>query len=463
MQSSAKLSALAAASLAAIAVASPAHADWTWPRHANHGFPSWATPTGITHSIYASPSGSDSNPGTLSLPVRNLSKALSLGRAIGAGTEIVLRAGDYLERGVDNAADWNCSAIAWCAVHSYPGERARIQDSHFWYNLAVKGQYWLIEGLEVDGSMYGTTTNNNVSITDWTSLYNWGTSVAHCNDVGGEDCTVGISVTPRADGNPAHHVIVRDNDVHENNGAGISFYHSDFGIAEDNLVRLNAFFDRYGGSGITFNGSENLGTPVSGYQQIIERNVLHRNALFVISTDAGDTAIHDGNGCIVDRMIDNSYTGWTGVLDNISYDNGGSGCHAFRSNNVEFVNNTFWGNGWGVTGGQQTFCNTGSGVAFYNNIAQSTGGTVRSDTSCSSVSSSHNIWYGGTVGSSGATDKIQDPLLTNPSATSYTFPDWLPGSTSPAVNYSDSAHYESFDINYKAITGTARDGGALER
>ena len=79
------------------------------------------------------------------------------------------------------------------------------------------------------------------------------------------------------------------------------------------------------------------------------------------------------------------YTGKCLVANNLVYENGGSGIHTFRSDNVDIINNTVFNNGsTPELGWSELFANDSENVNIFNNLVYSRTGN-KEDIKSSSV------------------------------------------------------------------------------
>jgi len=135
--------------------------------------------TSAQSTIYVSPIGSDSNPGTINQPLRSISKAMSM---VTAGDTIYLRGGIYnlnstLGAGVSGTAG------NYICMWGYPGEKPILDFSGESYSSASRGielkrNYWFLKGLTIrnagDNGIYISGNNNIVE----------NCSVSFCKDTG---------------------------------------------------------------------------------------------------------------------------------------------------------------------------------------------------------------------------------------------------------------------------------------
>jgi len=129
-------------------------------------------------SYYVSPTGSDSNSGTsLNAPLKTINKAVSLVRA---GGVVEVRAGTYTENVIIRNPG---SSAAWITLRGYNGERPVIKSATdaptvYFYNQLCdqesvgnasgntdcQAMYWIVQGLEIQGSPKGGGDGNAIKI-----------------------------------------------------------------------------------------------------------------------------------------------------------------------------------------------------------------------------------------------------------------------------------------------------------
>jgi hypothetical protein len=108
------------------------------------------TPPVYSNAIYVSPSGNDSNKGTIEEPIKNLSLAAS---ATKAGNVIYMRGGTYKYSETINLQN-SGTETAPIKICPYPGEKVILDFSDQVYGAALRGiyltgNYWYINGLEI--------------------------------------------------------------------------------------------------------------------------------------------------------------------------------------------------------------------------------------------------------------------------------------------------------------------------
>ena len=108
------------------------------------GMVSSASAATISCSLYASPSGSDSNPGTLASPMATLE---GLDGKLAAGQTGCLEAGSYGDIHTYSYLTNNGTATGQITLTSAPGQTAHLNGL-----IAVEGAYTTLSGLDIDGS-----------------------------------------------------------------------------------------------------------------------------------------------------------------------------------------------------------------------------------------------------------------------------------------------------------------------
>ncbi|MEH2332896.1 right-handed parallel beta-helix repeat-containing protein [Nostoc sp.] len=275
------------------------------------------------------------------------------------------------------------TANAWIKFKAYPGHRPKIQHNG-WHGILIRkgASYIEINGLEVIG--------NNANIT---LDYAMSQKTNKQNPLTNGNC---INVDGRKDGR-SHHINIVNNKVHGCGGAGISAIESDYVTIDNNEVFDNAWYSVYGCSGISILNSWNSDNK-RGYKMFVTNNKTYNNRMYIPWIAVGK--ITDGNGIIIDttRNQDNSklgaYKGYTLVKNNLAFNNGGSGIHAFLSEHVDIVNNTaVLNNQSPELNGGQIFAHTSSDVKILRNILYAfPGKNINNKTKNKNVIYDYNIY-----------------------------------------------------------------------
>jgi len=233
-----------------------------------------------------------------------------------------------------------------------------------------------------------------------------------------------------------HHIAVTGNEVEYEGCSGIAGspdqyrrpYSFDYIDITKNATHQNAFYSAAGCSGISLYELTNFDVA-PGYHNHVSGNFSWGNRELV--EESGRGHISDGNGCIIDdaRHIQHpelgaAYTGATLVANNRFVGNGGTGCHAYQSDNIDFFYNTAFGNNrtpYLDQGCTDVTCSAELGgynevknLRFYNNIVyamnddRQTIGCPR----CIFSAGDYNVQFGGAgTAFKGAHDVMADPKL----------------------------------------------------
>ncbi|NQX03084.1 Ig-like domain repeat protein, partial [bacterium] len=111
---------------------------------------------------------------------------------------------------------------------------------------------------------------------------------------------------------------------------------------ENNIIRYNAWWMKYAGSGISFGFARDAETGAN-YRRLIRNNIVYGNECMVPWRRSTSNPYSDGNGIIMDSDPA-GYTGKTLILNNLVYNNGGSGIHVLKVSNVDIIHNTVYHN-----------------------------------------------------------------------------------------------------------------------
>lgn len=434
----------------------------SWADFALAGPPPFPAVPRFIRQIYVAPYGADDQSGAgPARAMRSIRAALHRARQLGPGTEVVVRAGTYREGRL--LIDLDGEPEAWHGLRAYPGERPVILGSRDWETIHVKSSYFLLEGLELDGSMIGSRTSDGRRITSAAELDRWGTAFASCLP-SGENCGTGVHVGGTL-AEPVHHVIVRDMIVHDFPGGGIQTGPGDFLLIEDNVTYGNAGYSLYGHSGISvFRSVAVASGEEPAYRIVVRRNLSYGNHQKVPSREIGSDRPTDGNGIVVDSNHDTGYPHRTLVENNLVVGNGGTGIHSYRSSHVDIVNNTSYGNGRNpAQDGGEILAVASSDVRIANNVAQAAPGRrLNGNWRNHEVVSSGNILYGTIPPElTGPGDILADPRLVAPSAPPV-LAGFVPRPDSPAIDAAAGDLVAQLDHAGQPPAGR-RDIGALER
>lgn len=233
---------------------------------------------------------------------------------------------------------------AWIAIRAAPGPRPKFV-TRGWHTFEVQGASYIeIRGFECMGVPDPKIDNSGN----------------------------GIGVIKRGS-----HVRVIDNVIHGYGGGGLYGYVADFLHFEGNVIHHTSHGSSWGNSGISLYQCFHS-TPAgkeTGYRNVVRRNVLYGNENR-LPFRFGSGGITDGNGIIIDDgrntqhdSTEGEYRGWTLVENNLVFNNGGRGIHAYLSDCIDVINNTTYMNQFSpdIRGGELTAAQSGS-MTFFNNV-----------------------------------------------------------------------------------------------
>lgn len=369
--------------------------------------------------IYVSVTGSDTNDGkTEQTALLTLQKAHDL---VEPGDVVLVGNGTYLsDPKADKVGGSSMLLItksgkpdAWITWKAQPGHKPVLRPRG-WSGIDVRGSYHIIEGFTLLGA------NDEIVLLHALESAMKGEANPYFN-------TNGIIVEGRRNTpeNKPHHVTIRKNIVGKFPGGGVTMIEADHWTVEDNWIFDNAWFMKYGGSGITTLNAWKM-DDAPGYHIVIQRNKVWNNKTMVPWEKIGK--LSDGNGILID-VTDHAKTGASNpnadpgakpasasandnasnpnadpgvkkpaasagvpakrvlgpnevdptrpprpiwdvrslIANNVSAFNGGSGIHTFRTAHVDIINNTVYWNGSNV-GYQDLFPNRSEDITFLNNI-----------------------------------------------------------------------------------------------
>jgi hypothetical protein len=231
--------------------------------------------------------------------------------------------------------------------------------------------------------------------------------------------------------NVPHHIRVADCLVEYCPAQGIGALEADWFTFENNISRYNSWHTVYATSGFSTLGASNFDTADNVYKILIRNNISHRNE--TRQEWVAVKRISDGNGIIIDvnqkteDRPQDSYVGRTLVINNLCYDNGGSGIHAVRANRVDIINNTAYLNSASPALQYSQIYSWGSeDVRIMNNILVAPVADVAKGEKPEPVNRlagpnknvvfSHNLYFGGNIPPKlGEGDQIGDPRFVNAS------------------------------------------------
>lgn len=281
----------------------------------------------------------------------------------------------------------------------------------FWNAVSINGSYIVVEGIEFQGN------NQNLTYADALASYNDKVARGNNNNLYTTYNMNGIS-GPAAESKFPHHIVIRNCKIHDFPG-GLSSIQADYNTFEGNTIYNNAWYMMYCGSGISiltpFDSDAN-----TGYKNIVRNNVCYNNKTTI--PWISQQKLSDGNGIIIDvnlRPYNSTVTakpnkGRTLVENNVSFNNGGSGIHAFDAAHIDIINNTVYHNAQIMVTYADLFANTCNDVKILNNIIYSKpDGNRNSNNKNTNVTYDYNIYFVGKVAVKGPNDKVLDPQFVN--------------------------------------------------
>ena len=419
-------------------------------------------------AYYVSPGGSDSNPGTMTLPWRTITKA---GNSVVPGDTVYVRGGTYPESVTLSRSGSPSGNIT---IQAYPNEKPVITGNSLsmssWGSLvSISGSYITFSGFEVSNSRYigiiikGThdvvdnafshhNQGNGILIAgDYSTVQNsrvWRNVLSNEYGKAGRWDT-GLSAARDTTNGITDNAVIRNNTVWENWGEGISSFEANGTVIEGNISH-----DNYSAN-IYVSDSTNV---------LVQDNLVYMdNASYVF-----------GSGANVGIMMgDEKYTPASAnitVINNIAYNNHRNffwwkGNQEVGMNNVLIAYNTFVnGCGDGSNGNSNVIIGAGThqNVRFMDNIVQQDSAIPLIGTKAQEgITYSHNLWSRAPLSAAaGAGDVIANPLLAKAGSTFSSQYYALTGS-SPAINKGISLSEVLTDFA-RATRGSPSDIGALE-
>jgi len=349
---------------------------------------------------------------------------------------------------------------AYITYKPFPGHTPKLQleinkPFQIWRAVAIDASYIVFTGIEIEGTnqllnyadAYQTWQDYENNIRDWNkiSMYNCGS----------------ISIGSNAGAAP-HHVIVSNCKIYDT-GGGIGGFNCDYVTIENNLVYNTCWYSMYAGSGISILDPRSIDL-VTTYKIFIRNNVTHNNKTLIPWERIN--ALSDGNGIILDVNTGNGtttlpYVGRYLVENNLSYNNGGGGVHAYKCTQVDIINNTAYNNGT-VVGYPEIDANQCSDVKIYNNIMFArTGGNCNGNDL--NTIYNYNVYFNGPSFKRGPHDRIANPQFVAPGTTATA--NFRLQNTSPAINNGSniSGQFSPTDIlGVARPVGFRTDMGAYE-
>ena len=413
-------------------------------------------------SLYVSPLGSDSNPGTRALPWKTISRAAN---SVKPGDTVIIRGGIYNE-----AVNFRTSGteLLPIKIFAYPGETPIIEGNNqlpvnYSGLVSVYGDWVQVSGLEIRNSKYsgltllgkhdyandifahhsqksgiyisgdyGVVEHSRIWRNSMQSEFGKSTSISS-GLVSGRDSTDGLT----------EHAIMRNNISWENWGQGINTYEFNGTIMEDNISHDNF------NTNIYISDSTNV---------LCQRNFVYMNSESYVYETGTNVGIMIGD------EVYKPHSENIKVINNIAYGNQTNfalwkGIKDDGINNILIANNTF----------VQSIAREGvvirgyhTNVRFENNIIQQDELLdVISISLNPDVTFSNNLWSKfPPLEASSAGDVIGNPMLIQTG--SPFFADWFRlNNNSPAINAALNIPEVTIDY-FGKVRNNAPEIGAIE-
>ena len=343
-----------------------------------------------SQDYYVDDQGNDSNPGSESLPFRTINKAIE---AVEAGGTIYVMDGLYRNENAgiplisfyedstqqdsagnnyvySNGENLNNPHVVtinkagneidgYITLKNYPNHSPKIIfDGQGGIKLGPNANYVIVEGFEVEGPSQSITyaqaimnRRNRITLKESLNQNNNNYSYFSGKGIwGGYD--------------PHHHIIIRNNVVHDTPGSGIRFNDSDHITIENNTIYNTTWWTSSASSAVVFAETISISEEdnTDEIKMIIRGNTVYNNwnrIPFYMSSfpenaqppsedygSAGYSTILDGQGLYVTRS-DPNYNGTFLFENNLCVNNGKNGINFDRSNASSALirNNTIYFNG----------------------------------------------------------------------------------------------------------------------
>ena len=315
--------------------------------------------------------GSDNNSGTIDSPFKTINKGISM---VNAGGTVYVMNGVYQNANYGNvdpstSTNMNNQHVvtinksgtedAYITLRNYPGDTPKIQfDGRGGIVISNNMNYIIIEGFEVEGpaqdidyDMAEADRNYKIQVAedeDDSTNYNH-------SYFGGKGIWGGYGAH--------HHIIIRNNIVHDTCGSAIRFNDSDHILIENNIVYNSNWWTSSASSAIVLAESiAQNGDNTSDIKMIIRGNIVYNNwnriRFYVtqLPDNSGNNnpdygtanfqSIWDGQGIYVTRS-DPEYNGTFLFENNLCLNNGKNGINFDHSHSASAIyqNNTLYYNG----------------------------------------------------------------------------------------------------------------------
>ncbi|HEY3446513.1 MAG TPA: DUF4082 domain-containing protein [Myxococcales bacterium] len=437
-----------------------------------------ASPSGPQY--YVATTGNDANPGTLAQPWRTIQKAMN---SAVAGDTVNIRGGTYQERLTLNVSGVAGKAIVFQPYGwTGPGTGEAVVLDYKYLGTVTDGVPFLMissrsyvriqgltfqnysctgpmqQGLRIDGSSSfvevkdGKFLNNKNTYPtiDGTSaflhLYIW--SPAHDITISGNELgNINTNMSEAMTVAGASGVILEGNYFHDTDATAIDIHGGASGVTVRGNI-LEYIGKRRDGT-VWYNNPTNAIYVDGGTNTVIERNEVRDSEwAFSILSEPGQPAAHD---IVVRNNL--AYRNYAGLFAGTWY----SSTDGSTIYNVQFLNNTLYGN----SNGMVIRPYTSSSVVWKNNIVANTTAPVVNSLGWPVGLMDYNLYFGGGAAGPDVHKVTADPLFTNASTGDFSL-----RSGSAAVDAGDSPLTNLGSTDFAGnprIVGTRVDVGAYER
>jgi len=355
------------------------------------------------------------------------------------------------------------TAENWITYKAFPGQQPRVA-TRGWNGIAFGPT---VAYIEVNGF---TVTGNNDNI-DREEAIKRGDVPKPVPDPAYDGNCIAIDGRTGTASERPHHIRILNNVISKCGGGGIAAIQADYLTISGNTISDCSWYSIYGTSGISTLESWNSDNS-NGYKMIITRNRLYGNSELVWWEAQGK--ITDGEAIIIDTLRSpniGTYKGRTLVADNVIYDNGSAAVEVFRSDHVDVLNNSTYGNviNPAETGRGELNLNEASDVHVADNIFYSATGENPVDLDASAPCDCEltaNIYFNGANrpnGLRGAKDLFADPKYRNIDMNHPSLVDLRVAGNSPALGSGMETIGSAIDFTGKARPLSGWDRGAFQQ
>ncbi len=355
------------------------------------------------------------------------------------------------------------TADNWITYQAYPGQQPRIVTKG-WSGISfgAKVAYIELNGFTVTGNNDNINRDEAIKRADVPKPIPDPAYDGNCIAVDGRKGTK----TERP-----HHIRILNNVISKCGGGGIATIQADYVTISGNTIFDCSWYSIYGTSGISTLESWNSDNS-NGYKMVITRNRLYGNSELVWWEAQGK--ITDGEAIIIDTLRSpniGTYKGRTLVADNVIYANGSAAVEVFRSDHVDVLNNSTYGNvlNPAETGRGELSLNEASDVHVVDNIFYSANGQnpvdLNADSPCDCELNA-NLYFNGANkpdGLKGAKDLIADPKYLDIDVHHPATVDLRVAAKSPALGSGVATVGGAVDFTGKARPQSDWDRGAYQQ